>query len=69
MQELGRPAKGTNSPATVWSARSTAKEPGHKGRVGAGEGAKTTSQTGGQGEPGDEASGTSVREVSKVPEG
>lgn len=32
-------------------------------------GAKTASQTGDEGEPGDEVSGTPVREVSKVPEG
>lgn len=32
-------------------------------------GAKTAGQTGDEGEPGDEASGTPVREVSKVPEG
>ena len=37
--------------------------------MGVGEGAKTASQTGGEGEPGDEVSGTPVREVSKVPEG
>lgn len=69
LQGLGSPAKGTNSHASVWSARSPAKKPGHKGRVGAGEGAKTASQTGGEGKPGDKVSGTPVREVSEVPEG
>lgn len=52
---------------SFWSARSLVKGPGHKGRVGAGEGAKTASQTGGEGKPGDKVSGTRVREASKVP--
>lgn len=52
-----------------WSDRSPVKGPGHKGRVGAGEGAKTASQTGGEGEPGDKVSGTLVRGTSKMPEG
>lgn len=52
-----------------WSGRSIVKGPGHKGRVGAGEGAKTASQTGGEGKPGDKVSGTLVRETSKMPEG
>lgn len=67
-QGLGSPAKRTDSHANVWSARSPAKEPGHKGRVGAREEAKSASQTGGEGEPGDKVSEISVWEVSKVPE-
>lgn len=35
----------------------------------AGVGANTTSQTGGEGKPGDKVSGTLVREDSEVPEG
>lgn len=54
MQGLGSPAKGINSHASVWSARSPAKEPGHRGRTGAGEGANVASHIGGEGEPGDE---------------
>lgn len=51
-----------------WSGRSLVKGPGHKGRVGAGEEAKTASQTGGEGKPGDKVSGTLVRGTSKMPE-
>ena len=71
MQGLGNPAKGTNSHASVWSSRRPAKEPGHGegARPLAGVGASMASQTGGEGEPGHEVSGTPVREVSKVPEG
>lgn len=36
---------------------------------GAGVGANTASQTGGEGKPGDKVSGTLVREASEVPEG
>lgn len=52
-----------------WLGRSFVKGPGHKGRVGAGEGAKTASQTGGEVKPGDKVSWTLVRGTSKVPEG
>lgn len=67
---MGNPAKGTNSHASVWSSRSPVKEPGHRAgaRPPAGAGTSMASQTGGEGEPGHEVSGTPVREVSKVPE-
>lgn len=39
MQGLRSPAKGINSHASVWAASSHAKESGHRGRAGAGEGA------------------------------
>lgn len=59
------PSQRSQRSHSFWSGRSFVKEPGRNGSGGgAGVGANTASQTGGEGKPGDKVSGTLVREAS-----